>query len=210
MKRIILIAAAAILSLSVNAQNFAIAPTAFNVLYRGVDNPLKIAVENYDCDSIIIYGDGMIKRAHPCEYMVTPGRTNSARIQVSGIRNHDTIMLGSYVLRVLDLPDPDPRIAGKSGGAIPLTFLLSNAGISADLDDFIFEVHFKVKSYTAVLERKEHILLKKEFDGSIFPNELKSQFSNLGSGDIVRFEDIVAAGPDGSDRDLASMSFTIR
>jgi len=124
--------------------------------------------------------------------------------------NNDTIQLGSYVLRVLDVPDPAPKVAGRSEGAFPVTFFLSNAGISADLDDFIFEVQFKVRSYAAVLMQKENIVFKKEFDGNTFPTELKAQISNLGYGAIVQFEDIVAVGPDGSERKLAPLSFTIR
>jgi hypothetical protein len=36
------------------AQHVTVANTKMNILYVGIDNPISITVENYDCDDLVI------------------------------------------------------------------------------------------------------------------------------------------------------------
>lgn len=192
------------------AQEFAISPLKMNILYMGVENPLKIVVENHDCDSILISSNVRLKRIVGCEYYAIPGNISVATFNLSVIKNNDTIRIGRSQFRVHRIPDPVVTVGGRRDGEMPRLVLLSEPGLRTEQDDFIFDAEFKVKSYSVVIIRDDEKIFSDDFDGNRFPEELKSQFRNLNYGDTVRFENVVATGPEGLDRELASASFQIK
>ncbi len=210
MKKRVLIVLALMLSLSVNAQEYAISPLKMNILYMGVENPLKIVVENHSCDSILISSNVRLKRRVGCEYFAIPGNISVATFNLSVIKNKDTIRIGSSQFRVHKIPDPVVTVGGRRDGVMPKPVLFSEPGIKAEQNDFIFDAEFKVKSYSVVIVRGDEQIFSNDYDGNRFPAELKSQFRNLNYGDTVRFENVVATGPEGLDRELASVSYKIR
>ena len=210
MIRIVLPAFLSLFSLTISAQEFAVSAEAFNVLYRGVENPVKIAVENFDCDSILVSGEARIRKVRPCRYSIAPGKGRDANIHVWGIRNNDTLKLGTYTYRILQIPEPRAEIGGRSGGKIPISHFISHAGLSANLDDFIFEVEFRVVSFSASIIDSEKIELTMDIEGNRFTPELSQRLKYMRSGETAKFYKIKAIGPDGAVRDLSPISFTIR
>lgn len=212
MKKNILAVVVLILSLSNYAQEFGIVPTKLNILYRGIENPIKVVVENHSCDSVFITSNNLaVKRLYNCNYIVVPGKARSASITVGVIKNNDTILLGRHEFRVWSTPDPVAKLSGRSKGEIPKNLLFQARGLTAEVQyDFEFDVDYKITSYTAVIERDQKVIYEKEFSGNVFPAELRSQFGKLNYRDIIRFENLVATGPDNSPKEISPISFEIR
>ena len=83
-------------------------------------------------------------------------------------------------------------------------------GIEAKLDDFMYEVDFKVTSYAALIERGDSIIYKEDVTGARFTSALRSQFLELRLPDKVIFEDIKVAEPAGIERNLDPMILKLR
>jgi hypothetical protein len=210
MKKEVLSLLILLLSLSVYAQEFGVSPLKMNIMYMGVENPLRIVVENHSCDSIIISSNVKLQKIRPCNYIAIPGNISVANFNLAVIKNNDNIRIGRSQFRVHKTPDPVVSVGGRKDGTIPKGFLLSQPGLKAVLEyDFIFDAEYKIKSYTVVIEREDEKVFSKDFEGNRFPAELKAQFSNAYPGDTLRFENVVASGPEGSDRELAPASFKI-
>jgi hypothetical protein len=192
------------------AQKVAVYPTYFNVLYMGIDNPLKVVVENYNCDSISVSANMNMRKTTGCEYVVTPRSLNTGIITVSGVKNGENRALGKHQFRVLSVPDPMAIVGRKSGGDIRREELFSIYGMEARLDNFIYEVEFRIKSFTVVIERDQEILFNQGFTDNRFPNELKAQFRELSLKDILRFENILAIGPGDAEHKVPPINFLIQ
>ena len=94
-------------SLSIYAQDTipatksVIALDKMNVVYRGVENPLSIAVNN--AKSYVIYGDGVSKKENG-KYTLRPGYSNETKVFVE-IENFDgSKVIEKHVFRVLNIP----------------------------------------------------------------------------------------------------------
>lgn len=210
MKTIHLVFAFSFMAMPIFAQEHAVSALAFNVLYVGVDNPVNVVVENYDCDSILVSSQGRLIKTRPCQYVVKPIRTGNLRFSIKGISKGDTIRLGNSEFRVLNLPDPVAIVDRHRSESLSLSELVRSRGIHAELNDFIFDVEFEIESYHVVIERNDARLFEKEYEGGKFPNELKTQFQEMYSGDIVRFEKLVAVGPDSIAHEVAPVSYKVR
>jgi len=199
MKKRVLILLVLMLSFSGYAQEFAISPLKMNIMYMGVENPIKVVVENYSCDSILISANVQLQRRLGCDYIAIPGKISVATFNLAVIKNNDTINIGRSQFRVHKTPDPVVELGGKTDGMISKGFLLSQPGLRAVLDyDFIFDAEYKIKSYAVVIERKDEKIFRNDYEGSRFSTELKAQFGDLYRGDTIRFENVVATGPEES------------
>ncbi|MDP5001239.1 MAG: hypothetical protein NWQ15_05020, partial [Flavobacterium sp.] len=93
-----------LISLSIYAQDTipasksVIALDKMNVVYRGVENPLSIAVNN--AKSYVIYGDGVSKNEEG-KLVIRPGYSNETKVFVE-IENFDgSKVVEEHVFRVL-------------------------------------------------------------------------------------------------------------
>ena len=211
MKKILFYTLLLMLTITVNAQDFAIAPTKLNLLYCGIDNPVKVVVENHSCTAInVITNNGTVKEGHGCEFYINPERAGVANIKIQIITDGETKLIGSSDFRVDYVPDPKAMIAGKNGGDINRNLLIAQNYIAAESMDFDFEVIFKVKSFSVVINRGEEKDYSQDFQGNTLNPELKNAIRNANIASTVRFENIVAVGPDGKDRIIGPLEFVLR
>jgi gliding motility-associated protein GldM len=193
------------------AQEIAVSPTKFNILYSGVQNPVKIVVENYDCDELTVdVSNGTIKKASNCEYYILPGKSKRLYVNVSGEQNGERKLLGREVFRIWELPKPDAYIQNRPGGDIPKSLLLNTTGILAKLRDFEFDVVFMVESYDVSILKGDEEIYNGQFEGDRFSKELKSKIAESNPGDKIIFKKIVAVSPDAKKYSLDSITFIIR
>lgn len=210
MKKQALICCLLCLPLFAYAQESSVTPTYFNVLYRGVENPLKILAEGYSCDSLYVISTMKFRHTFGCNYYVTPMNESYGIFTVNAFREGDTVFIGKHEFRLLTTPDPVASVPRSRDGRIPKNALLAERGIRAQLDDFIYEVDFKIKSFTALIEEGDSLIYKEDITGEIFTSTLRSHFLELRIGDRIVFEKIIAVGPDKLERKLSPLSLTIR
>ena len=186
-----------------------ISPTKMNVLYVGVWNPLEISVAGYPADRVKPSG-GLSGDGGPGKYKVKPTRAGKKTISVSVLDEDGTSRsMGSQEFRVKRVPDPVAKIAKKKGGKIKKNVLLAQAGVKADLENFDFDLTFRIVGFTVAVNVGG--FEKTASSGSYrFTPQQVALMKKSKRGGRVTFENIRAKGPDGSVRKLGTVSFKIQ
>lgn len=186
-----------------------VSPSSMNLFYRGVDNPVEIAVPGVAPEKIkVSMTNGSISGSKGV-YKVQPGKDKECVISVSADMDGKIQRFGEKKFRVKNVPDPKASFAGSFGGTVQLTQLKAAKAMIAKLENFEFEgVRFDIMSYdvSAVLKGN---LVTKSIKGANVSDDLKQIINNLKSGNKFYFENIKAKGPDGSVRDLGSMAIKV-
>ena len=220
LRKVSSLAAIALLAASLNivhAQTnsgalIAVEATAMNVLYLGVNNPVNIAVAGYESSEISVkVSQGMIEGSNGI-YEVKPGKAGKLSFDVYAGEKH----LGSKVFRVLTVPDPaavlrnaDGTIAMKGPKAkMNIQQAAQVKSLGADLNDFLFDVHFKVISFQMSVNI-DGIAKVLTSDAAEFTREMQQQIRSARPGQVFVFEDIKAIGPDGKTRKLQAIEVKI-
>lgn len=193
-------------------QTISVSPTRENNVYLGISNPLTIVVENMKCSEFSVFTDnGKIinLEGYDCQYEISLEKLGVAKITILKINVLDTTNLGEYFLRVKPIPLPIAKIAGKRGGYISKNELAVQMYIKAEFENFDFDIHIKILSFSVEIKRNGKSIYNQNIEGSKFTEEVKSKFLKLKKDDIVYFNDIVAYMPDGRKEELISIKFTI-
>ncbi len=197
-----------------------IAPTLMNVLYAGIDNEIAISVPGFapqDISASISHGQfrrtGNRWVARPA--MVGQDVTLSVSARTAG----GTVRpLASQQFRVRALPDPTPfleyrdtsgNVVSRKGGSIPKAALLSSEGLKAAIDDGILHIPFQVRSFRTVFFDSMGNAIPEVSNGSRFSDRQREQIRRLTRGSYFYISGVHAAGPDGTEREIAVMELRI-
>jgi beta-lactamase regulating signal transducer with metallopeptidase domain len=187
----------------------AVAPTKMNVFYLGVDNPVSIAVSGVPQDKIYpTISNGTIRREGTL-YIVNPRQVGLATINILAEVDGKKINAGTMDFRVKRVPDPVAKVGGKKGGSIDVNTLLAQMIVQSDLENFDFDMRFTITKFIVVADikgAKEAVTSKT----NKITDEQKTLIRKLSAGDNVYFQDIKAVGPDGIERELPAIAFTIK
>ena len=187
---------------SVVAPNVVVSPTAMNVFYTGVDNPVDISVPGVDQSKISVsMSNGRIRKGrHPRfrgSYIVNPTRVGTdANITISAEVNGQRRTFAPVKFRVKPVPPPVAKIAGKKGGPIQLNVLKAQRGVAAELENFDFDIKWTVTSFRVSINDKG-FMIDRDAKSNTFTPQQKQLFNQLRKNDQIVFQDIKAKGPDG-------------
>ncbi len=189
-----------------------VSPTKMNVFYIGVDNPVDISVPGVPADKIFPGIDnGMIKQVGKGSYIVNPSRAGQ-NANVSVLAEIDKVKknMGTKTFRVRIVPDPVATVYGiKGSGPIERNILLAQTGVVAAMENFEFDLTFKVTEFTV-----STVVGGFTTDKSVKSNRFSAEQMNLikqtSKGQKVYVEGIRAVGPDGTTRQLGSIALTIK
>jgi gliding motility-associated protein GldM len=157
---------------SVAEPNLVISPTKMNVFYYGIDNPVAISVPGIPEDKIkpTIASGATIKKSAE-GYDVKPTvKGGTVTIQVSAEIDGKVKPMGSMVFRIKTIPEPKAKVMGYSQGNIERAILMNAPGVTAELEDFVFDLKFRITKYTVAttvsgmtkeLNKKEMSLIRK-------------------------------------------------
>ena len=191
--------------------NVVVSPTKMNVFYFGIDNPVAISVPGIPANSIVprIAGGASIKKAKK-GYIVKPTK-HSGTVKVKVFANIDgkQKLMGSVPFRIRTVPAPKAKVMGKSSGKISKALLSQAPGITASLDDFVFDLKFKIIQFTFVSQNGIYTSELK-VKGSKFSAEQKDAIKSLKKGSRITIEDIEARGPDGRVKRLSPIVFKLK
>jgi hypothetical protein len=117
--------------------------------------------------------------------------------------------MGKMLFRIKKVPDPKAKVMGRDRGTIQRNFLLNAPGVMAEMEDFVFDLKFRVTKFkvTAVVDGYSQEIPTK---GNRISADQNNLIKNLKGGSNIIFEDIEAVGPDGSPRSLSPIVLKIK
>jgi gliding motility-associated protein GldM len=190
-----------------------VSSTKLNVIYAGITNPFTVSAAGFPLESVraSISGGSMIGGNGNFSVNV-PGSMvgQEVSINVSASNAGKTVSLGSQKFRVKAIPAPVAKVGGRAGGDVASVQLKSETEIEADLDDFPFDVKFKIQRYKLTIIKPRSDAVTIPGSGGSFAGAVKGAINSITPGTRVFFEDIVSVGPDGRQRILPSLAFSVK
>jgi len=198
--------------------SLAISSDNLNVLYYGLENHFTITASGILPENLIVNIDqGDLKKIEDGKYIIRPtriyksagdgrGRTIMRIVSVKGITTTgDTIFLGSKKFKVKSTPDPYAIFAGRKGGDIPSSVAKAQVGLFVEIG-IDYDIRFDVVSFSIIIE-KDSTIIERHSNSYKITDEQKELLRSLSLGDEFLFTDIIAKGPDGSERSLPDLNF---
>lgn len=186
-----------------------VSPTAMNVFYRGLENPVEVSVPGVPTDKLEIAISNANKSGSNGNFMVKPGKSQTCEVSVSAEINGKKQNFGKKEFRVKNVPDPKPYFAGKTGSTnISRKDLISAPGVIAKMENFEFDLRFNIVSYVVSATVKGKVA-EQTCTGPALTGNAKTIIKELKPGQKLYIEKIKAKGPDGSIRDIGNISLTV-
>lgn len=189
-----------------------VSPTKMNVFYIGVDNPVEISVPGVPADRIFpSISNGNIRKEGK-GYIVNPSRAgqNAQVTVVAEVEKNVKKNMGMKEFRVKIVPDPVAKVAGiKGSGGIDKAVLMAQAGVVAEMENFEFDLQFKVTEFI-VSTVVGGFTQDKPSKSNRFTTEQMNLIKGASRNQKVYIEGIKAVGPDGTTRQLGSIALTIK
>ena len=183
-----------------------------NVFYRGVDNPVDISVSGFSAKDVApSVTNGSLAKAANGYIVKGLGKGNEAVVSAT-VTNPDGSKksMPGLSFRVKNVPSPTPYFGGKSvdDATIKKTELTAAAGVIAKMVDFEFDLKFEVVEFRVTM-MVNGTPIEKMTKGPAVSGDMKEIFQKSKPGQKVYIEGIKARGPDGTVRNLGSLSFKI-
>ncbi|MFA9371047.1 MAG: gliding motility protein GldM [Labilibaculum antarcticum] len=189
--------------------NVVVSATKMNVFYVGVDNPVSVSAPGFSSDRVraSMTNGNLIKRGD--SYIASPQVAfKNAKVLVEAQFEDGWRPLRTVDFRVKPIPDPIAKVADLSGGKIKKNLLMAQTGVDAVMDNFDFDLKFKITAFTVSTLVKGFTVDQESRSDMFTPEQLKL-FRNLRRSQKVYIEDIRAVGPDKVTRNLPTISFRI-
>jgi gliding motility-associated protein GldM len=206
-------------SYAVGEPNVIVSPTAMNVMYTGIDNPIDVSVPGVSPDKIKIrVVNGSVttdKVKNPKgEYFkgtwaVKPNAVGQdVQVIVTADMNGKPVQYPPYPFRVKPLPPPTAVFGGKSTGSISRATAAAQQGVFAVLQDFDFDLRYQVTGFTVLFNDRGMDYEEISNSSNLTPKQ-KDLISRLTRGKNLIIKDIKALGPDGKTKDLQAILLKI-
>jgi gliding motility-associated protein GldM len=199
--------------------NVVVSPTAVNVMYLGIDNPIDVSVPGISPDKISIrvvngtYSQKKVKNSKGENFRGTWAVNPTAvgqnvQVVVNTNVNGKAATAGTVEFRVRRVPNPEPQFGGKNTGIISKGTATAQTGVFAILKDFEFDLQYKVTSFTISYADKFGDI-EKSSNSYLLTAEQKQIINNITRGKNLTITNIKALAPDNSTRDLGAIVLKI-
>jgi gliding motility-associated protein GldM len=189
-----------------------VSATKMNVLYIGAKNNVSISVPGIpkkDLIPVISCGTLIPDPLNDDWIAIVPPGYRQATISVRAKILGGYKDMGIQVFRVKKLPDPVASIANKSKGFINKEILIAAGSVIPKMpDDFEYDLSFEVVSFMLTIQRGFNVYHFKSSSNKL-TDEMIQQIRMMNRGQNILFEDIVALGPDGDERSLSPIVFSV-
>ncbi|HWZ34927.1 MAG TPA: gliding motility protein GldM [Mucilaginibacter sp.] len=180
-----------------------VSPDKMNVLYIGVPNPVSISAPGISKDNLHVSMSGGSLSKSGNGYIATVSTPGTATVNVSGEVSKGKVMaLGASTFRVKRIPDPKAMFAGKSSGTTSAANLKGQDAIFAKLENFDFDAKFNVTRFSLMILKPRQDVITLTGSGNQLTSAMHTAMNTLTPGSKVAFTNIVAVGPDGTQRGL--------
>jgi gliding motility-associated protein GldM len=196
----------------VDEPNVIVSPTAVNVMYAGIFNPIDVSVPGVSPDKIRIKVMNGISTTDKVKnskgvnfkgsWSVKPNAVGlDVQIVVTADINGKPMTFDPYPFRVKSVPNPIAVFGGKSTGSIPRATAAAQQGVFAILPDFDFDLPYTVTGFNVLYSDA-----RGDFDepstNSNLTSKQKDLINRLTRGKYLTIKDIKALGPDGKVKEL--------
>ncbi|MDD6209385.1 MAG: gliding motility protein GldM [Bacteroidales bacterium] len=200
--------------------NATIAPTMMNVLYAGIENPIKIAVPGFAGPNVsATMTNGTLTRNGDV-WSARPSKVGQEAIISVTAKMPDgrTQEMAKTAFRVRALPDPLPYIEYKDangnvrkfkGGAFAKSSLIAAEGIKAAIDDDLLNVNYTVLRFETTFFDSMGNAIPEISEGSTFSQRQKDYIRRLSKGKRFYISRVVAKGPDGIERTIPTIEVIV-
>jgi gliding motility-associated protein GldM len=185
-----------------------VSPDKMNVFYIGVPNPVSVSAPGIPKENLRVNMTGGSISGSNGKYTVNVSSAGTARVNVSAEINGKVQNIGSSDFRVKRIPDPKAKFAGKTGGTLSSVVIKSQNSIFAVLEGFDFDAKFRVTRFSLVISRPRADVVVLTTSGNTLSSQMQSAMNSVTPGTRVIFSDIVAVGPDGSQRPIDGIVLT--
>jgi gliding motility-associated protein GldM len=203
----------------VGEPNVLVSPTAMNVMYYGIGNPIDVSVPGISPDKLKIkvvngsFSTEKIKNSKGENFKgawsVKPNAVGQeVQVIVTADINGKPVQYAPYPFRVKSIPTPVAIFGGKSTGSITRADALAQQGVFAIMPDFDFELNYTVTGFT-VFYTDKGMDIEEPCSGSTFTSKQRQALNGLTRGKNLMIKDIKAVGPDNKTRDLNSIILKI-
>ena len=186
-----------------------VSPDKMNVFYIGVSNPVSVSAPGIPKEKLKVTMSGGSIKGSQGKYSVNVNSPGAAKVSVSAeIAPGKIQTIGSTEFRVKRIPDPIAKFAGKTGGVMSSVAIKSQGKVFAILENFDFDAKFDVTRFTLIIAKPRADAVVLSVSGNSLSAPMRSALAGIGPGSRVIFDNIVAVGPDGSQRALNSIALT--
>ncbi len=180
-----------------------VSPDKMNVLYIGLPNPVSVSAPGIAKENLRVSMSGGSISGSGEHWTANVTSIGTATINVSGeLTKGKVSVLGSTLFRVKRIPDPKAQFAGKSGGNTSAANIRAQDRIFAKLDNFEFDAKFNVTRFTLLIAKPRQEVIILNATGNELTGAMRSFMNSVTPGTTVEFKDIIAVGPDGTQRGL--------
>lgn len=171
-----------------------VSPTAMNVLYIGVDNPIKISVPGYASDKVSASGCGIVRKSGE-EYNARPTTAGEDKILVS-VKTEKGSESSDATFRVRRIPDPYAYILNTKSGPLKVGEFKAADAITVKNPDFVFQLSYTVVNFEMVYAPKTGNIISDLSGSKTFSSTMKAIQAKAKAGDKIIIEANVKL-PDG-------------
>jgi gliding motility-associated protein GldM len=196
----------------VGEQNVIVSPTAMNVMYMGIPNPIDVSVPSISPDKIkikVVNGSFTTEKVKNSKgenfkgsWAVKPNAVGqNVQIVVTADINGKPVQFAPYEFRVKSIPSPVALFAQKSTGTVQRATAAAQQGVFAILPDFDFDLQYTVTGFTVLYSDKGADYEESSTNSNLTPKQ-KELIGRLTRGKNLIIKDIKALGPDGKTKEL--------
>jgi gliding motility-associated protein GldM len=192
--------------------NVIVSPTAMNVMYWGINNPIDVSVPGISPDKLKIkvmngsFSTEKVKKSggdyFKGAWAVKPNAVGqNVQVIVTADINGKPVQYAPYDFRVKSIPNPVAIFANKSTGSVPRATAAAQQGVFAILPDFDFDLQYSVTGYTVLYSDKGSDFEESSTNSNLTAKQ-KDLIGRLTRGKNLIIKDIKALGPDGKTKEL--------
>lgn len=199
----------------VGKPNVIVSPTAMNVLYKGIKNPIDISVPGYGSSQIrASMTNGNIRRGsvegYRGEWYAEPQELGRmAAVNVSVNADGERIPFPPYEFRVERIPDPIAQFAGMTEGSVSKDIAAAQPGVFAVLENFLFDLKYTITQFTVSINQRGFDR-NESSNSARLTNAQRELIRGLNRGQKLSIINIRAIGPDDIERRLPPIILTIK
>jgi gliding motility-associated protein GldM len=181
-----------------------VSATKMNILYRGIQNPIEIAVPGIPSSKVTATATNGTITKTATGWEIAPGGESESVVTVL-VNNKKA---GEKTFRIKAIPMPVAVFAGKNTGTVNKSTAVNVDGLEVELRDFALDLKFEIKSFTFLMS-KDGFDYELKSEGNKFSAEMKALLADFQRGRAIVFKDIKAVGPDGKTMELSPVILKI-
>jgi gliding motility-associated protein GldM len=157
-----------------------------NVVYRGLPNPMTISFAGISDDKVTASAPGLARATGNGKYNLNPGSGTEVKVSVTAKLPDGKGVSDSKIFRIKNIPAPAGAIGGKTGVQKGAKSRLEVSQVSAELQDFLYDLNFQVTRFSFKVPGQAAIIVS----GDRVNAQCKAALARATKGDQISIFDI--------------------